>query len=279
MNWKILNKKGYKLAVAKVEIDVKAIKAKFEKTLLSTSLKTLKGLRDEQAKLVKELAKLCEDHLTSNFNSVNVGSIVTQPGKLNIDSLQMIHTALFEAQGISSTVRVKIYPKLVDIFKSAIILYNRADDEIMNSDELAEAKSNAERERIRDFILMDAREVLDEMRSKDSQAESYLKYISDQMYHLNSLDTMIRTADKMEASELFTESLDSMNLSADKKTFNNDGSIEDDDFDEVDTPAPKAEAKHTKEEEPAEKPKPEKKVSKKSEPIEDLDNLDDLEEI
>lgn len=274
-----MNKKGYKLAVTKIEIDVKAIKAIFEKSFLNTSLKTLKGLRDEQSKLVKELAKLCEDHLTSNFNSVNVGSIVTQPGKLNIDSLQMIHTALFEAQGISSTVRVKIYPKLVDIFKSAIILYNRADDEIMNSDELAEAKSNAERERIRDFILMDAREVLDEMRSKDSQAESYLKYISDQMYHLNSLDTMIRTADKMEASELFTESLDSMNLSADKKTFNNDGSIEDDDFDEVDTPAPKAEAKHTKEEEPAEKPKPEKKVSKKSEPIEDLDNLDDLEEI
>lgn len=279
MSWKTLSKKGYKMAVAKIEIDVKAIKAKFEKTFLNTSLKTLKGLRDEQAKLVKELAKLCEDHLTSNFNSVNVGSIVTQPGKLNIDSLQLIHTALFEAQSISSTVRVKIYPKLVDIFKSAIILYNRADDEIMNSDELAEAKSNAERERIRDFILMDAREVLDEMRSKDSQSESYLKYISDQMYHLNSLDTMIRTADKMEASELFTESLDSMNLSTDKKTFNNDGTVEDDDFDEVDTPAPKAKDKPIKEEEPAEKPKSEKKVAKKSEPIEDLDDLDDLEEI
>lgn len=274
-----MSKKGYKLAVTKIEIDVKAIKAIFEKSFLNTSLKTLKGLRDEQAKLVKELAKLCEDHLTSNFNSVNVGSIVTQPGKLNIDSLQMIHTALFEAQSISSTVRVKIYPKLVDIFKSAIILYNRADDEIMNSDELAEAKSNAERERIRDFILMDAREVLDEMRSKDSQAESYLKYISDQMYHLNSLDTMIRTADKMEASELFTESLDSMNLSTDKKTFNNDGTVEDDDFDEVDTPAPKAKDKPIKEEEPAEKPKSEKKVAKKSEPIEELDDLDDLEEI
>ena len=84
------------------------------------------------------------------------------------------------------------------------------------------------------------------------------------MYHLNSLDTMIRTADKMEASEVFTESLDSLNIGADKKTFNKDGSVEDDiDLDGY------------KDEEVKQAPK--SKTEKKS--IDTLEDLEDLEEI
>lgn len=248
--------------MAKIDLDVDSIKQSFKKALVGDVVKSMTALSKEQDKLVGELDKLCNDHLDSDFNSVNVGSIVTKPGKLNIDSLQIIHTALFEIQGISSVARVKIYPKLIDLFKSAVILYNRATDEIMNSAELAEAKSNAEKERIKDYILLEAREILDNMRSKDSQAESYISYIKDQMYHLNSLDTMIRTADKMEASEVFTESLDSLNIGADKKTFNKDGSVEDDtDLEELKEvkQAPKSKAK----------PKP----------VEDLEDLEDLVEI
>lgn len=253
--------------MAKIDLDVDSIKQGFKKALVDGVVKSMTALSKEQDKLVGELDKLCNDHLESDFNSVNVGSIVTKPGKLNIDSLQIIHTALFEIQGISSIARVKIYPKLIDLFKSAVILYNRATDEIMNSDELAEAKSNAEKERIKDYILLEAREILDNMRSKDSQAESYISYIKDQMYHLNSLDTMIRTADKMEASEVFTESLDTLNIGADKKTFNKDGSVEDDtDLDEL------------KDEEVKQAPK--SKTEKKStDTLEDLEDLDDLVEI
>lgn len=251
--------------MAKIDLDVDSIKQGFKKALVDGVVKSMTALSKEQDKLVGELDKLCNDHLDSDFNSVNVGSIVTKPGKLNIDSLQIIHTALFEIQGISSIARVKIYPKLIDLFKSAVILYNRATDEIMNSNELAEAKSNAEKERIKDYILLEAREILDNMRSKDSQAESYISYIKDQMYHLNSLDTMIRTADKMEASEVFTESLDSLNIGADKKTFNKDGSVEDDtDLDEL------------KEVEVKQAPKS-KTTQKKA--IDTLEDLEDLEEI
>ena len=251
--------------MAKIDLDVDSIKQGFKKALVDGVVKSMTALSKEQDKLVGELDKLCNDHLDSDFNSVNVGSIVTKPGKLNIDSLQIIHTALFEIQGISSIARVKIYPKLIDLFKSAVILYNRATDEIMNSNELAEAKSNAEKERIKDYILLEAREILDNMRSKDSQAESYISYIKDQMYHLNSLDTMIRTADKMEASEVFTESLDSLNIGADKKTFNKDGSVEDDtDLDEL------------KDEEVKQAPKS-KTTQKKA--IDTLEDLEDLEEI
>lgn len=251
--------------MAKVDLNIDSIKQGFKKALVNDVVKSMTALSKEQDKLVGELDKLCNDHLDSDFNSVNVGSIVTKPGKLNIDSLQIIHTALFEIQGISSVARVKIYPKLIDLFKSAVILYNRATDEIMNSDELAEAKSNAEKERIKDYILLEAREILDNMRSKDSQAESYISYIKDQMYHLNSLDTMIRTADKMEASEVFTESLDTLNIGADKKTFNKDGSVEDDtDLDEL------------KDEEVKQAPKS-KTTQKKA--IDTLEDLEDLEEI
>lgn len=249
--------------MAKVDLNIDSIKQSFKKALVNDVVKSMTALSKEQDKLVGELDKLCNDHLDSDFNSVNVGSVVTKPGKLNIDSLQIIHTALFEIQGISSITRVKIYPKLIDLFKSAVILYNRATDEIMNSAELVEAKSNAEKERIKDYVLLEAREILDNMRSKDSQAESYISYIKDQMYHLNSLDTMIRTADKMEASEVFTESLDSLNIGADKKTFNKDGSVEDDtDLDEEVKQAPKS------------KSKTEKKPS-----IDTLEDLEDLEEI
>ena len=251
--------------MAKVDLNVDGIKQSFKKALVNDVVKSMTALSKEQDKLVGELDKLCNDHLDSDFNSVNVGSVVTKPGKLNIDSLQIIHTALFEIQGISSITRVKIYPKLIDLFKSAVILYNRATDEIMNSAELAEAKSNAEKERIKDYILLEAREILDNMRSKDSQAESYISYIKDQMYHLNSLDTMIRTADKMEASEVFTESLDTLNIGADKKTFNKDGSVEDDtDLDEL------------KDEEVKQAPKS-KTTQKKA--IDTLEDLEDLEEI
>ena len=251
--------------MTKVDLNVDGIKQSFKKALVNDVVKSMTALSKEQDKLVGELDKLCNDHLESDFNSVNVGSIVTKPGKLNIDSLQIIHTALFEIQGISSVARVKIYPKLIDLFKSAVILYNRATDEIMNSNELAEAKSNAEKERIKDYVLLEAREILDNMRSKDSQAESYISYIKDQMYHLNSLDTMIRTADKMEASEVFTESLDSLNIGADKKTFNKDGSVEDDtDLDEL------------KEVEVKQAPKS-KTTQKKA--IDTLEDLEDLEEI
>ena len=251
--------------MAKIDLDVDSIKQGFKKALVDGVVKSMTALSKEQDKLVDELDKLCNDHLDSDFNSVNVGSIVTKPGKLNIDSLQIIHTALFEIQGISSIARVKIYPKLIDLFKSAVILYNRATDEIMNSAELVEAKSNAEKERIKDYILLEAREILDNMRSKDSQAESYISYIKDQMYHLNSLDTMIRTADKMEASEVFTESLDTLNIGADKKTFNKDGSVEDDtDLDEL------------KEVEVKQAPKS-KTTQKKA--IDTLEDLEDLEEI
>ena len=250
--------------MAKVDLNIDSIKQGFKKALVNAVVKSMTALSKEQDKLVGELDKLCNDHLDSDFNSVNVGSVVTKPGKLNIDSLQIIHTALFEIQGISSITRVKIYPKLIDLFKSAVILYNRATDEIMNSAELVEAKSNAEKERIKDYVLLEAREILDNMRSKDSQAESYISYIKDQMYHLNSLDTMIRTADKMEASEVFTESLDSLNIGADKKTFNKDGSVEDDiDLDGY------------KDEEVKQAPK--SKTEKKS--IDTLEDLEDLEEI
>lgn len=250
--------------MAKVDLNIDSIKQSFKKALVGDVVKSMTALSKEQDKLVGELDKLCNDHLDSDFNSVNVGSVVTKPGKLNIDSLQIIHTALFEIQGISSITRVKIYPKLIDLFKSAVILYNRATDEIMNSAELVEAKSNAEKERIKDYVLLEAREILDNMRSKDSQAESYISYIKDQMYHLNSLDTMVRTADKMEASEVFTESLDSLNIGADKKTFNKDGSVEDDiDLDGY------------KDEEVKQAPK--SKTEKKS--IDTLEDLEDLEEI
>lgn len=250
--------------MTKVDLNIDSIKQSFKKALVGDVVKSMTALSKEQDKLVGELDKLCNDHLDSDFNSVNVGSVVTKPGKLNIDSLQIIHTALFEIQGISSITRVKIYPKLIDLFKSAVILYNRATDEIMNSAELVEAKSNAEKERIKDYVLLEAREILDNMRSKDSQAESYISYIKDQMYHLNSLDTMIRTADKMEASEVFTESLDSLNIGADKKTFNKDGSVEDDiDLDGY------------KDEEVKQAPK--SKTEKKS--IDTLEDLEDLEEI
>lgn len=254
--------------MAKVDLNVEGIKASFKVAFVDGVINSLGELSKEQTKLVNELEKLCNDHIDSDFNSVNVGSVVTKPGRLNIDSLQIIHTALFEIQGVSSLARVKIYPKLIDLFKSAAILYNRATDEIMNSEELAEAKSNAEKERIKDYVLLEARELLDNMRSKDSQAESYLSYIKDQMYHLNSLDTMIRTADKMEASEVFTESLDSLNIGADKKTFNKDGSVEDNtDFDVLDTIDPDFA-------ESFDEPVKKKKVVNKS-----IDELDDLEEI
>lgn len=256
--------------MAKVDLNVEGIKASFKVAFVDGVINSLKELSEGQNKLVSELEKLCNDHLDSDFNSVNVGSVVTKPGRLNIDSLQIIHTALFEIQGISSVARVRIYPKLIDLFKSAAILYNRATDEIMNSEELAEAKSNAEKERIKDYVLLEAREIIDNMRSKDSQAESYLSYIKDQMYHLNSLDTMIRTADKMEASEVFTESLDSLNIGADKKTFNKDGSVEDNtDFDVLDTIDPDFAESFDK---PVESKK--KKVANKS-----IGELDDLEEI
>ena len=253
--------------MAKVDLNVEGLKASFKVSFVDGVINSLGELSKEQTKLVNELEKLCNDHLDSDFNSVNVGSVVTKPGRLNIDSLQIIHTALFEIQGVSSLTRVKIYPKLIDLFKSAAILYNRATDEIMNSEELAEAKSNAEKERIKDYVLLEAREIIDNMRSKDSQAESYLSYIKDQMYHLNSLDTMIRTADKMEASEVFTESLDSLNIGADKKTFNRDGSVEDDtDFNVLDTFDPDFA-------ESFDKPIKKKRVSKST------DELDDFEEI
>ena len=124
--------------MAKVDLNIDSIKQSFKKALVGDVVKSMTALSKEQDKLVGELDKLCNDHLDSDFNSVNVGSVVTKPGKLNIDSLQIIHTALFEIQGISSITRVKIYPKLIDLFKSAVILYNRATDEIMNSAELVE---------------------------------------------------------------------------------------------------------------------------------------------
>lgn len=260
--------------MARVDLNVEGLKASFKASFVDGIINSLSELSKEQTKLVNELEKLCNDHLDSDFNSVNVGSVVTKPGRLNIDSLQIIHTALFEIQGVSSLTRVKIYPKLIDLFKSAAILYNRATDEIMNSEELAEAKSNAEKERIKDYVLLEAREIIDNMRSKDSQAESYLSYIKDQMYHLNSLDTMIRTADKMEASEVFTESLDSLNIGADKKTFNRDGSVEDDtDFNVLDTFDPDFA-------ESFDKPVGSKSSNKKAKVVsESIDNLEDLKEI
>ena len=69
----------------------------------------------------------------------------------------------------------------------------------------------------------------------------------------------------MEASEVFTESLDSLNIGADKKTFNKDGSVEDDtDLDEL------------KEGEVKQAPKS-KTTQKKA--IDTLEDLEDLEEI
>ena len=159
-----------------------------------------------------KLDEMCAAHLDDDFNSINVGAKVTEPGQLNINSLQIIHIALYKAQKISAVARLKYYPKVIELVNDANTLYNSVINSVMNCDDFSEIKTSAEKNRVCDFICERFNNTYKDIKALDLKADSYVSYIKDQIFHLNSLDNMIRTVDKMEASEIFTESKDTLNM-------------------------------------------------------------------
>ena len=180
---------------------------------------TIKFLLEAQRKLIAEFESKCEAHLDSDVNSIAVGSRITTGGVINIDALRDVQIALFHMQQLSAELRVRIAPKMINNYREASMLSNQATNDVINSTEFDNFSTSAEKTRVSDMICFEINNMIAEFKGIDERFKSLERYVTDQLYHLNSLDTMVRAADKMEREELFTDARENMNINQDKQVF------------------------------------------------------------
>lgn len=177
-------------------------------TAISKSLEKLEA----QAKEIEKSSKtISQGFYESDYVSYKVGSRVLkyiQLGKQR-SALITVHTAINEAQRVSSFFRMVAYPSIIDIQNDAIFVYNKTLSRFKADEDVNYLFStNAEIEREASFVCISAERYVDKISTYKEQLDNYLKFVDEQMFSLSRLDTLLRTNEKMLYSESFSRAGD-----------------------------------------------------------------------
>ena len=208
--------------MAKIDInDLKELREEHEEKA-SEVADTLLDIRDRSDKVKNEAKKLIQDFTSTKWALSKVTDRVINEHTSALTGLKDIHTALHKVQELSEHFRATLLPSDLECLNDGKAIWDETASGFTGDlDVIAVLQTNTDKERELFFIYSEALTNWSYIRANSQQMESYEKYITNQIFGFNRLDSLVQKLENIKANELFSDLNDDdrMNKNEDDKGF------------------------------------------------------------
>ena len=215
--------------MAKIDIaDLKSLRGDWEEQADKTA-EILNDILVRSTLLTTEAKNLIQDFTNSKYSLSKVTNRVINEHTSALAGLKDIHTSLHKVQELSEHFRATLIPSDSECLNDGKILWDENSTSFMGDlDTIGVLQTNTDKERELFFIFKHALTHWSYLRANNQQMESYEKYITNQIFGFNRLDTLVQKLENIKANELFGDLKDDDIMNKDTK----DGGFNADDVDE-----------------------------------------------
>jgi hypothetical protein len=215
--------------MAKIDVnDLKDLRNDWEATASDTA-ETLEVVLDRSTQIKLEAKKLIQDFTNSKYALSKVTDRVINEHTSALAGLKDIHTSLHKVQELSEHFRATLLPSDLECLNDGKSLWDENSTTFMGDiDTIAVLQTNTDKERELFYIFKKALTHWSYIRANNQQMESYEKYITNQVFGFNRLDTLVQKLENIKANELFGDLRDDSTMNKDDK----DSGFNQDDLDE-----------------------------------------------
>jgi len=209
--------------------DLKEIRADYEDKARDLS-KTLNDILDVSNKVKDEAKRLIQSFTNSNYSLSKVTNRVINEHTMALAGLKDIHNSLHKVQELSEHFRAVLIPSDIECVNDGKAIWDESASGFTGDiDVIAVLQTNADKERELYYIYAEALTAWSYIRANNQQMESYEKYLTNQIFGFNRLDTLVQKLENIKANELFGDLKDDdkMNKNEDDKGFASDDLDED----------------------------------------------------
>ena len=169
--------------------------------------KTLENLKIDMQKLHDEAFSLVEWLSSSKYVSYKVSPKVIDYLKNHklIEALNVVHTATYKIQDVSSDFRLVFKPQAIDLMNDTeTIMYHLRMDFVGDLHNTVIFGTNAEIEREQEFVNKRCEVVADQIRTLNSKIQEYVSFVEEQSYAISRLDSMLKLNDSIIRASMFS---------------------------------------------------------------------------
>jgi len=204
--------------MAKIDInDLKSLRADW-KSQAEDIADALEQILDRSTEIKLEAKRLIQDFTKSKYSLSKVTNRVINEHTSALAGLKDIHTSLHKVQELSEHFRATLVPSDNECLNDGKILWDENSTSFMGDiDTIGVLQTNTDKERELFFIFKDALTHWSYIRANNQQMESYEKYITNQVFGFNRLDTLVQKLENIKANELFGDLRDDDTMNKNEK--------------------------------------------------------------
>lgn len=183
---------------------------------------TTEAILELSNQVKKEAQNMIQDFTKSKYALSKVTYRVVNEHISAMAGLKDIHTALHKLQELTEHFRAILIPKNVEFFNDCKVIWDDLQSDFMGDlDVISTLTTNVDKERELYYIFRGALNAWSYMGVNNQQMDSYEKYLTNQMFGFNRLDTLVQKLENIKANELFGDLNDDsrMNKDEDDKGF------------------------------------------------------------
>lgn len=203
--------------------ELKELRESFREEAIETA-ETLNAILDVSNKAKQEAERLITKFNDSQYSLSKVTDRVINKHTTALAGLKDIHNALHKVQELSEYFRAILIPKDLECLNDGKIIWDECSSRFTGSLEvIAVLQTNTDKERELYYIFSKSLTAWSYLRANNQQMESYEKYITNQIFGFNRLDSLIQKLENIKANELFSDLRDDdiMNKDETDLGFNN----------------------------------------------------------
>ena len=195
---------------------------------------TLGSIKKSSDKVKNEAQKLISNHASSKYALSSLTDRVINKHTNSLEGLKDIHTSLQKVQEISEHFRAVLIPKNIEYVSDGKTLWDNANVSFTGDiDVISLLQTNTDKERELYYIFKEALSLWSYIRANDQQLEGFDKYLANQVFGINRLDSMIGKLENLRHGEMFADTPDMDNIDGASSKSNlaliDNSDIEDDD--------------------------------------------------
>jgi len=190
---------------------------------------TLETILKVSTKAKNEAKKLVQDFTNSNYSLSKVTNRVINEHTSALAGLKDIHNSLHKVQELSEHFRAVLIPSDIECLNDGKAIWDETSSSFTGDlDVIAVLQTNTDKERELYYIFRKALTHWSYIRANNQQMESYEKYLTNQVFGFNRLDTLVQKLENIKANELFGDLNDDSRMNKNEK----DNGFSNDDLDE-----------------------------------------------
>jgi len=190
---------------------------------------TLETILKVSTKAKNEAKKLVQDFTNSNYSLSKVTNRVINEHTSALAGLKDIHNSLHKVQELSEHFRAVLIPSDIECLNDGKAIWDENSSSFTGDlDVISVLQTNTDKERELYYIFRKALTHWSYIRANNQQMESYEKYLTNQVFGFNRLDTLVQKLENIKANELFGDLNDDSRMNKNEK----DNGFSNDDLDE-----------------------------------------------